>query len=415
MKVLLTSSRMPFAVGMIRKLADAGHSVYASDDYELAPGSHSRYLEDHFVTASPRGDTEQFISDVERIASEQGIDVIVPAFEEAFYLSTQHDRLSKAATLYFAPFSTLARLHDKAAFQSLVTELGLRTPETIVASSDDELRAALDRFPRYFARAAFSRGGVSLLSNTGPLAGHLSVDDCHPTPESPWLVQEFVDGPMMCTYTTMHRGRASAHCAYRAPRQWEHSTAIQFLSVEGRPTMSIAERIAGHFGYTGQMSLDFVDSDGELYLIECNPRATDGALLLSSDDLAEGLLNPDREAPMLVEPGKEVELDMAVFAQMFTEGLREVPRSIDDLARVRGSDTGWHDHLPTLYSFLALCHHAKLELHERKSLMTAMAEDISWDGEPIAGLSADDAALLAGLEDDRQSSRGRSAPGITPG
>jgi glutathione synthase/RimK-type ligase-like ATP-grasp enzyme len=408
MKVLLTSSRMPFAVGMVRKLADAGHTVYAADDYELAPGSHSRYLEDHFVTASPRGDTEQFVSDAERIASEHGIDVIVPAFEEAFYLSTQHDRLSKSATPYFAPFATLARLHDKAVFQTLAAELGLPTPETVVASSDAELRAALERFPRYFARAAFSRGGVSLLTNTGPLAGHLSVDDCHPSPESPWLVQEFVDGPMVCTYTTMHGGRATAHCAYRAPRQWEHSTAIQFLSVDGLPTLRIAERIAAHFDYTGQMSLDFVDSDGELYLIECNPRATDGALLLSSADLAGGLLDPGRELS-LVEPGEEVELDMAVFAQMFTEGLREVPRSIEDLARVRGSDTGWHDHLPTLYSFLALAHHAKLELHERKALMTAMAEDISWDGEPIAGLSADDAALLARLGGDRGQPAGEAA------
>jgi predicted ATP-grasp superfamily ATP-dependent carboligase len=410
MKVLLTSSRMPFAVGMIRKLADAGHTVYASDDYELAPGSHSRYLEGHFVTASPRDDPEGFVSDVERIATENEIEAIVPVFEEAFYLATQHERLSRSATLYTAPFATLARLHDKAVFQSLVTDLGLRTPETLVATSDEELRSALERFPQYFARAAFSRGGVSLLTNTGPLAGHLSVEHVHPTPESPWLVQEFVDGPMQCTYTTFHRGKATAHCTYRAPRQWEHSTAIQFLSVDGRPTLPIAERIAGHFDYTGQMSLDFVDSDGELYLIECNPRATDGTLLVSSRDLADGLLVPGGETS-LVEPGEELQLDMAVFAQMFTEGLREVPQSIGDLARVRGSDTGWRDHLPTLYSFLALAHHAKLELHERKALMTAMAEDISWDGEPIAGLSDEDAALLERLSRAGGASSVDPAPG----
>lgn len=52
MKVLITSSRMPFALAMIRKLAEEGHEVYASDAYELAPGSHSRYLAGHFVTPS---------------------------------------------------------------------------------------------------------------------------------------------------------------------------------------------------------------------------------------------------------------------------------------------------------------------------------------------------------------------------
>ncbi len=401
MRVLVTSSRMPFAVGMIRKLADAGHDVYASDAYNLAPGSHSRYLAGHFITASPRGDTEQFVADVERIATENEIDVIVPAFEEAFYLATQHERMSQAARLYAAPFATLARLHDKAVFQALVTGLGLRTPETLVARSDDELRSQIERFPRYFARAAFSRGGVELLTNTGPLAGHVSIDDCHPTPESPWLVQEFVDGPMLCTYTTMHAGTATAHCTYRAPRQWEHSTGIQFLSVDGTETLKVAEAIASELEYTGQMSLDFVDSDGELYLIECNPRATDGVLLVDDRDLAEGILEERRELTM-VAPGDEIQLDLAVFGQIFDENPREIPRSIHDLARVRDADSRWHDHMPTLYSFLAFAHHAKLGWRERKALFVAMAGDISWDGEPIAGMSDSDAALLDELS--------RSAP-----
>lgn len=401
MKVLVTSSRMPFAVGMVRKLAGAGHTVYASDVYGLAPGSHSKYLAGHFVTASPRDETEQFVADVERIATDTGIDVIVPAFEEAFYLATQHDRLSQAARLYAAPFKTLARLHDKAVFQTLVTRLGLRTPETVVARSDAELRSQIERYPRYFARAAFSRGGVGLLTNTGPLAGHVSIDDCHPTPESPWLVQEFVDGPMQCTYTTMHRGKATAHCTYRAPRQWEHSTAIQFQSIDGHETLKVAETIASELDYTGQMSLDFVDDGGTLYLIECNPRATDGVLLVSDRDLAEGILSDDRELTM-VEPGEEIQLDMAVFGQMFDEGLREWPRSIHDLARIRDADKGWHDHMPTLYTFLAFAHHAKLKFTERKALFVAMAEDVSWDGEPIAGMSESDKAVLDEL--------GRSAP-----
>ena len=37
-KVLITSSRMPFALGMVRELADAGHEVSPADDYELRAG-----------------------------------------------------------------------------------------------------------------------------------------------------------------------------------------------------------------------------------------------------------------------------------------------------------------------------------------------------------------------------------------
>jgi hypothetical protein len=50
MRILVTSSRLPFALDMVRKLAARGHDVYASDSYEVAPGSHSRYLAGHFVT-----------------------------------------------------------------------------------------------------------------------------------------------------------------------------------------------------------------------------------------------------------------------------------------------------------------------------------------------------------------------------
>ena len=396
MKILVTSSRMPYAVGMVRKLAEAGHDVYASDAYELAPGSHSKYLAGHFVTGSPRDATEQFIDDVERIVSENAIELIVPSFEEVFYLATQRDRIERATRLYAPPFETLARVHDKATFQALTDRLGIRTPETLVARSDDELREQIGRFPRYFGRAAFSRGGVALLTNTGPLAGHVAVEDCHPTPESPWLVQEYVDGPMICTYTTMHGGKATSHCTYRAPRQWEHSTAIAFESVDGAETLEIAEAIAGDLGYTGQMSLDFVDDDGTLYMIECNPRATDGLLLVDANDLAEGLTSDERELTM-VPPGEEVQLSMAVFGQMFDEGLREWPRSIHDIAHIRDANRGWHDHMPTLYNFLAFAHHAKLEMKERTALFVAMAGDISWDGQPIAGMSDTDAALLDGL------------------
>lgn len=396
MRILVTSSRMPYAVGMVRKLAEAGHTVYASDAYELAPGSHSKYLAGHFVTGSPRDATEQFVDDVVRVASDNEIEMIVPSFEEVFYLATQRRRIDEVTRLYAPPFETLARVHDKATFQALTDKLGIRTPETIVARSDQELREAVDRFPRYFGRAAFSRGGVALLTNTGPLAGHVSVNDCHPTPASPWLIQEYVDGPMLCTYTTMHGGKATSHCTYRAPRQWEHSTAIAFESVDGGETLRIAEGIAGDLGYTGQMSLDFVDDEGTLYMIECNPRATDGLLLVDAGDLAEGLILDDRELTM-VPPGEEVQLSMAVFGQMFDEGLREWPRSIRDLAHIRDANRGWHDHLPTLYNFLAFAHHAKLEMKERTALFVAMAGDISWDGQPIAGMSSEEARLLDDL------------------
>ena len=82
---------------------------------------------------------------------------------------------------------------------------------------------------------------------------------------------------------------------------------------------------------------------------------------------------------------------------MFSGGLREVPGSIHDLLRIPGADRGWHDELPNLYSFLAFCHHERLSLREHEKLQVAMYEDVSWDGEPIAGMTQEQAAALAEL------------------
>ena len=131
----------------------------------------------------------------------------------------------------------------------------------VTVRSDEELREAVGRWPHYFGRGVYSRGGVTLLTNTGPLAGRVRLEDVHPTPDAPWLVQEFVDGPMVCTYSTLHGGRVTGHCTYRAPRQYHHSTAVQLESIAGEATLEVVERLGAELGYTGQMSLDFVDSE----------------------------------------------------------------------------------------------------------------------------------------------------------
>jgi len=155
MKVLITSSRTTFAVDMTRKLAAAGHEIHAADDHSLSPGNHSKYVTGRHVYPSPRSDTPGFLARLESIAREQEIDLIVPAFEEAFYISTQLERLSRVSRVFASPFSTLARLHDKGAFERLVAQLGLPIPETTLVSSDEGLREATASLEEYFARAVF--------------------------------------------------------------------------------------------------------------------------------------------------------------------------------------------------------------------------------------------------------------------
>lgn len=402
MRALVTSSRNTFALDIIRKLGSSGHYVVAADTYHGAIGSHSKYLADHVLTASPRFDTDRFIEDVCAVVRAHNLDIIIPTFEEAFYLAARRADLPAGVTLFTGSFDKLARLHDKGSFQRLAEQASVPIPETVLVASEEELHRAIARFPRFFARAVFSRGGVGLLTNTGPLAGKMSVEDCHPTTDQPWIVQPFVDGPMLCTYSIVVDGKVTAHCTYSAPEQWAHSTGIAFLAEDSTLTLEYTERLVGCLDptYTGQLSFDFVKRDGGLDAIECNPRPTNGVILLDTDQFVQALLGETAE-PIVVKPGVEREIKLAVFADAFAEPAQHVKTSLHDLIRVRDVDQGWHDSFAMMWGPAALIHGVTMAKGKREALLKAMGEDIVWNGEAIQGQSSEDAAALRLVHEQR--------------
>ena len=114
------------------------------------------------------------------------------------------------------------------------------------------------------------------------------------------------------------------------------------------------------------------------------------------EELAAGLLAP-RSETFVLESGGQVQLALAVLADGFADQLDRLPQSIDDLAQVRDAGSGWHDPLPTLYSALAICHSVGQSFREHMGQLVAIVGDMNWDGEPIDGMSDDDAMLLTGL------------------
>lgn len=402
MRVLVTSSRNPFALDIIRKLGSTGHTVYASDTYPGAMGSHSKYAAGHAVTASPTFNTDQFIADINQIVVDNEIEMIVPSFEEAFYLSARRDDLPEGVDVYTGPFDKLAVLHDKVSFQRLCEQAQVPIPETVVATDDESLQRAIDRFPQYFARAAFSRGGVALLTNTGPLAGQLKVEDCHPTPEQPWIVQPFIDGPMVCTYSTVVDGKVTSMVTYRAPEQWAHSTGIEFVADDSSETLKYTQQIVDELdcNYTGQLSFDFVDHETGLMAIECNPRSTNGTLMLEAEDFSDALQGRVNQV-VVAKEGTEREIKIAVLGNAFTPHLKTIPETLRHV--VQGTDTGkgWHDSFATMWGPATLVHGAKLSHGKHQAILEALGEDIVWNGGPIEGMSEQDAQALEEVHQQR--------------
>jgi predicted ATP-grasp superfamily ATP-dependent carboligase len=379
MNILITSSRAPVALELIRMFGRAGHRVYATDTMRWTVGSHSRFLQQHIVTPPPRYQSAGFADALHRIIERARIDWLIPTSEEVFFVARHYQQLAAQTHVFTEPIGVLDSLHHKYSFQQRCAALGIRTPRTVLVCDPAELLATLPCFPAYLLKPAYSRFATQIITNSGPRAGQSALASCRPTPSQPWLVQDYIAGESVCSYSTLHSGHVTAHCAYVTPRKVNHGSGVQFESIDGAETLAIARRLGAALSYTGQLSLDFIRGEEGLHLLECNPRATSGVHLIDPQALIGGLT--DSRQPTWVEPaGRRGQLSLALLASGFGQP-REWPAHLRDLARVRDVIFERADPLPALAQLRAALSFAAISHRKRIDLVSAMTDDIEWNGE----------------------------------
>jgi ATP-grasp domain-containing protein len=390
MNVLVTSSRMPFALDEIRKLGRAGHVVYAADTFYSAPGSHSRYVAEHFELTPPERDPHRYVFEVDAIARARDIALIIPCFEEVFYLSRHRERLPQRTQLFAADFALLARLHQKATFRALADELDIATPTTVVVTDTRELAAALRDIPRWVLRPAWSRGGVEVVANAGPLAGVFDLAEVTPTRARPWIVQEYVEGIDRCSFSVARHGHVVAHCTYCHPKEIEHSGGIVFESVLDHDILACVRRVVEATGYHGQISMDFRRGPRGLMVLECNPRPTAGVHLMPTPMLVDALFGHRDGVLAIVPPGVR-----RLYASALVRDAMLHPRELRmDLAYLFSDAADIYaepgDRMPALFQVLSYGHVLTYRLqHHREpqraavKLVAAYFDGIRWNGQPI--------------------------------
>jgi len=384
MRVLVTTSRLPFAIDAIRKLGRTGHTVLAADSNPFSPGSRSRYVARHFRTAGPARDPAGYIDDVIRILEQNAVDLVLPGFEDVFFLAHHRDRLDPLTELFAAPFDLLRRLHDKAAILDLARDLGVAVPDSIIARSPDELAAAMRAFDHYVARSAYSRGGTALHSNAAPGMDQAVLATCHPTPENPEVVQRYEPGDYLCTYSIAKHGRVAAHSAYAPLVTIRGTNAIAFESIDDPEVLGVVQTICDATGYHGQISFDFIRGAEGLKLIECNPRLTSGVSVMPDDMLSEALTNAVPRNPALAPPGQRRHMSFGLLSNLLID-----PRNARLLLyglRHGGRDVYFdrHDPLPFFFQFLTLGGILRYRLttrdRARNNIVDAYLSDSVWDG-----------------------------------
>lgn len=371
---------MPFTLSLIRKLSRAGHEVYACDTFDDAPGNHSRFEAGHFTTAPPKFETRRFIDDLKRLIKENSIDLLVPSIEEVFYIAHHQEELRELADVFCSPFDVLATLHHKVKFQELCTSLGLRVPQTVVATSLEQLKDSVNQFEHFIARPSFSRGGFKIYTNTGGRAGILKLEECDPTEENPWLVQEFVTGDDLCSYSIARHGKLASHLCYETPVEVEDAYGIEFLSVDRPEAYQMIKTIVEHLNFHGHISFDFKQTKDGLCLIECNPRCTNGALLLPGDAMSQAITGEGApESCFMMPEGEKAQVAFGMVYELF-ENLKNFPKTLKDFLTIKDAYIDRHDILPAFYAISFIRRFQEEADRRHVGLMDAMLEDVSWDG-----------------------------------
>jgi len=374
---------MPFTLAAIRKLAKAGHEVYACDTFDDAPGNRSRFNAEHYVTASPRHQTRQFIDDLKGIIEKHSIELLIPCMEEVFYISNHRAELEELTEVLVSPFEALHTLHHKVLFQKMCEEIGLRVPKTQVATSLSELKEAVGQFEFYNARPSFSRGGYKILANMGPRDGVMKIDECDPTETNPWVVQEYVIGEDLCSYSVARHGKMAAHCCYETPVEVEGAYGIEFLSVDRPEAFEMISTVVEHLNFHGHISFDFLQTPTGLCLIECNPRCTNGALLVPGDILDRALTS--KEAPdtcEMVPEGIKAQVAFGMAYELFAS-LKTFPKTLREFLTVQDAYIDRHDLIPAIHALSMIGRFQEEADMRHVGLMDAMLEDVSWNGEAM--------------------------------
>lgn len=278
----------------VRTLGAAGVPVYAADASTRGPALHSRHVSERLVHPDVT-DVSAFMKWLIAFGDSHPGTVLYPTNDHLAWLFALHrEELGRHFLMYQPPESVILTLLDKKRLAIACTAVGIETPRTLYAESDDDVARVQNEasFPLLIKprTQVFLESGVkgllvgssaelrARLEHYASLIGfHKVLTDVHPEIARP-LFQEYLaaaetsiisvsgfvtrDGDLIC--------RASMKVLQR-PRKLGIGLCFEGRAVE--PTLR--DKLAAlcrHVGYHGAFEAEFIVSGSARLLIDFNPR-----------------------------------------------------------------------------------------------------------------------------------------------
>lgn len=380
-RVLITGGRAPVALELARLLAAEGITVHAADSFPAAFTKASNTVAKWHDLPSPRFAYAAFVDALESILINEGIELLIPTCEETFYVSKAKARLSKHAAVFVDDIDKLHTLHNKERFIQRLASNQIDVPKTWYVTSMAEWKKVTAQFPdsfRYVAKPVYSRFASRVWIGTKDLP----QPNIQVSQEQPWIIQEYLEGPHLCSFSIAVNGKLMLHSTYPTEFTAGKGATVAFRHIAVPEIEQFVRRIVVLENYTGMISFDYIQTKTGILPIECNPRATSGLHLFQGVPIGKALQG-HAEACLYPLPGTQRMLGLAMLLYGFPGHLSGTAwknwlasiRSAEDVIYTRT------DKAPFFHQFHAYWRFLRLAKEKGISALEATTWDIEWNGE----------------------------------
>lgn len=379
--VLVTGARAPAALHLARIFHSAGHRVILADTFRYPMSRATRMKDAYAQLPSPRQSFSDYCAAVAALVAREAPDLIVPTCEEVFFLAAVRDRRGIDIPLFAPHFDWLAKVHNKADFAGLARGLGADPPPTTRLLSREDLSSLPQPSEQIVLKPAWSRFGSRVLIRPS----HAAVAALTPTAADPWVAQIYLPGEEISAYAVAVNGRLAAFQSYKPTYRVGQGAGVAFAPVDDPVARQFVEGLVVRLNWTGQISFDFRrDAQGELHVIECNPRTTSGVHYFGRADGLERSILEGRDARASSAAPMTLPLAMLAYGPPYAlrhGGLTQWRRDFAGMQDI----SAWPGDRGLLVAQLrALGEIAVRALRNGTGLIEASVRDIEWDGEPLA-------------------------------
>lgn len=380
-RILLTGGRSTIALDLARYFHSHGEQVFVADSHKIHICRFSNTVKKNFQVPSPRFQPIAFIESLIDIIKKYEIDMLIPTCEETIYISRGIDEFPAGCEVFCEPFDIVNSLHSKWLFMQKVKELGFNAPDTYLVQSQEDLENLNLPFT-YALKATYSRACQNMIK--------VSPEDPVPklkiNPNNPWIAQKWVKGNQFCSYSIVKKGHIYAHSLYPVRFTVEGSSCITFEAVRHEKIFEWVKRFCQLTQYTGQLAFDFIENkDGELFAIECNPRATHGLHLFSDEDQIPLAFYGENKT--LIQPKeetlKQIAMGMMAFGWRSINRKPQLPAFLHKFFGAKDVVFSKKDIKP--FFFMALLFPMYWYMAKKKGLTipALFIYDMEWNGEPF--------------------------------